>query len=244
MSDDISLLINYNINNNDYYLLTRKERCIWCLKRFGTHFVNQFKPRQIFSGILLHPYLLFSMIVAFIAGIFLIKNGLPWATNKYIFSAWTAVTIGHLIQVWAGLFLPNEPRLKRILKVPFHLLVGTCSFLYWLKMGDWMHYGFHHFLYASIMLYYTFERLGKSVAVVIGIPLAISDIVGYGEFPIFHKPYDSNGLDDVLKDSPWVFLIPTGILFLCELLIEGPLVETIKDWKNIRIEPEDMDLSL
>lgn len=91
----------------------------------------------------------------------------------------------------------------------------------------------------SICLFYTFERLGKSAAFVIGIPLAVSDIIGYGEFPIFPSPLSHSGLDDVLKDQPWKFLVPTGILFLCELLLEGPIIQTFKDVKNLSHETHE-----
>jgi len=211
-------------------------------KNFKKHFINQFRPREIWNSIKLHPYLILSFVVVLAIGILLIIKGLPQESIKNIFSLWTLITVGHLIQMMSGLCLPKEPRVKRFLKVPFHLLLAICSFLYWLKMGDWMHYGFHHFSYASILLYFTFERLGKSAAFVIGFPLAISDIVGYGEFPIFPKPENSSGLDNVLKDHPWVFLVPMGILFLCELLIEGPLVQTILDLRNIEKTEETEDL--
>ena len=160
---------------------------------------------------------------------------------KNIFSVWTLVTIGHVIQAVSGLCLSGEHRIKRFLKVPFHTFLAILSFLYWLKMGNpkWMHYGYHHFLYASFLLYYTFERLGKSAAFVIGLPLAISDIVGYGEFPIFSKPTNFSGLDDVLKKHPWKFLVPTAILFLCELLIQGPLVQTFLDLKSLKRKREN-----
>ncbi len=242
-TNDIVLLMNDEFGDNeinnelgdneDIPHFNYNEKLLWFFKRFKSHFVNQFIPRKILESIKLHPYLLSSFIVVIIIGAFLIKNGIPSNNFKNIFSLWTLVTIGHLIQAMAGLCLPGEPLIKRVLKIPFHLILTICGFLYWLKMGEWMHYGFHHFLYASFILYYTFERLGKSAAFVIGLPLAISDIVGYGEFPIFAHSTGSSGLDDILKERPWVFLIPTGILFLCELLIEGPLFQTILDFKNM-----------
>lgn len=210
----------------------RKKLC-WGTKQFGKHFLKQFKPREVLNSVVTHPFLLASLVIVVAIGIVLGVRGLPYNSLENIFSAWTFVTLVHLGQVVAALGLPNEPLIKRILKVLFHIFLAALCFLYWYKMGDWMHYGFHHFLYASICLFYTFERLGKSFAIVIGVPLAISDIVGYGEFPIFSKPHDFSGLDDVLKERPWVFLVPAGILFICELLVEGPLVQSFRDIKNL-----------
>ena len=237
--DDIRLHIlrDFN-NNNDETNLSFRQKFVWASKQFAKHFVNQFRPSEILQSIKTYPYLLTSFVIVLSVCVVIAKCGIPYYTCKYAFSLWTLVTIGHLIQAVCGLCLSGEHLVKRILKVPFHLFLSALSFLYWLKMGEWMHFGYHHFLYASFLLYYTFERLGKSAAFVIGIPLAISDIVGYGEFPIFSKPSDFSGLDNVLKEQPWKFLVPTAILFLCELLIEGPLVQTFIDIKNQQRESD------
>lgn len=226
MLDILDRDIDSNTNSNF------KQKIIWASKQFGKHFVKQFKPREILKSVKTHPYLLASFVLFSIIGIVLLEKGIPYESCKNVYSIWTLVVVVHLIQAASGLCLPGETRLKRFFKIPFHLFLATLSFLYWLKMGEWMHFGYHHFLYANFLLFYTFERLGKSGAIVIGFPLAISDIVGYGEFPIFPKPTSSSGLDDILKNQPWIFLVPTCILFVCELLIQGPLIQTLSDLKH------------